>query len=119
MRALTIGLLVLFFAFPSSNATAGMTEHELKQHCGKDPIDGLRLGTAPLDLGLCGGYINGTVDTLSRLKVICLPAGETNGQIITNVFRYISDHPETGDRMAVDGIQMIAAEAYPCTTKAN
>jgi len=67
------------------------------------------------DVGLCYGFIMGTVETRNDGKTFCIPArGVTKRQIYDIVVRYLARHPEQLNAYAATLVLVAVAASYPC-----
>lgn len=76
----------------------------------------------------CEAYLDGVADTFagfmkfgpkdahgkSLAAVICIPPEVTAKSLRLDVIRGLQDHPELQSRLAVEAVQRILRQAYPC-----
>ena len=74
-------------------------------------------------LSLCIGYIGGAYDGIAAMqdqtgqRIICPPAGVTQGQMRDIVVKYLQYHPETRNELAADLTALALGAAFPCPRK--
>jgi hypothetical protein len=67
------------------------------------------------DLGLCYGFIMGTVEAGNDGKTYCIPSrGVTNGQIYDIVIRYLDAHPDQLNAFAATLVMVAVGASFPC-----
>jgi hypothetical protein len=67
------------------------------------------------NLGLCYGFIMGTLETGNDGKTFCLPPfGITNGQVYDIVARYLDAHPDQLRTYAATLVLVALGASFPC-----
>jgi hypothetical protein len=65
------------------------------------------------DAGRLMGYVSGVSDSLDDVR-FCLPPRTTLGQVEEVVVNYLTRHPESNDRRALEVVTEALTEAFPC-----
>lgn len=107
---------ILFAALLSANGTWADTAYQrssdLLKHCTSE---------STFELGVCGGYLAGTADTLDLLEQwkgptdqVCAPDAVTISQLRELVTKHIKEHPEQRHLSATSLVLSAFYETFPC-----
>ena len=103
---IAFGGALLLFATNHSNAR--VSGNDLFEFCGDGGLDKV--------MGVCGGYIMGSIETLSPLQSadVCFPKEGNPAQIVGAVIKFLGEHPEHRDEIAPKLILDAVTQAFPC-----
>jgi hypothetical protein len=71
------------------------------------------------DANFCSGYVAASADFLQNQNAnyVCLPPNVVVGQLMDVVKKYLTDHPETRQYIAISEIEVALEKAFPCKAK--
>ena len=103
-RLIVAGGVALGFCGP---ALAYKNGYELRAQCSnKNDL---------FNLGLCYGFIMGTIEVGNDGKTFCIPSrGITNGMIYDIVIRYLDAHPDELRFYAATLVMVAVGAVFPC-----
>jgi hypothetical protein len=133
MRILAAVVLLLTLAIPSETLSVKEAQHTpdvetvsgfLEICAADDKSADLTPTTDTMHRGMCVGWIIGFVDGVltteaahsipPRAALICLPEGNSYGQMIHVIKKYIADHPEL-EHVGTEALALLALKtAFPC-----
>jgi hypothetical protein len=106
----------VFATLLSANGSWAVTTYwdgsDLLKHCTSE---------STFEIGICGGYLTGTADTLETVEVwtepmgeACIPSNATISQLIKVVVKHMQEHPENLHFTATSLVLTGLREAFPC-----
>jgi hypothetical protein len=111
MKALLIASVLLITSFSSQAITGNTLYKEYQEYIkGSNGV----VGVNELDAGSYMGYVNGALDILDSLNLVCVESSVTNGQIYDVIGKYLENNPATRNKYAESLVYLALAEAFPC-----